>query len=273
MRVRTSSGVISFQPKINEIWKLQTWGGIGDEDKELLFFGMYVDNDYDVFYYLPDEFKKSIFWCGSDILRLLQDPERQRRVKLGDVKHYCENEVEAEELRSVGIEPIVIPSFLEDINNFPVSFRPSDKPQVWLCGHPNREEEYGFELVKAIAKELPEFTFHIYGVEGRDKKNVIYHGLVPNEQFNKEIKKYQCGLRTNEHDGFSEVTAKSLLMGQYPITRIKYEGIWDYNEPIILIKQLNRLKTMTEPNLEARSYYLKRFNNFPFCSREYWKPE
>jgi hypothetical protein len=68
---------------------------------------------------------------------------------------------------------------------------------------------------------------------------------------------YQCGLRLNKFDGFSEVTAKSVLMGQYPITTIKYPHIDTAYDPKELIRLLSLLKYRMEPNPE----------------REYWREE
>jgi len=217
------------------------------------------------------------------------DYERKRIIKNHpDTKHYCENEVEAENLKSVGVDAKIIPSFLDNVNNYPVSFKPSQKPHVYLCGHDEREDEYGVGIVKRIASRIPEATFHIYGINKNtsffetteintnklvdidvDCPNVWYHGKVPEGQFNNEIMNYHCGLRTNDHDGFSEVTIKSLLMGQYPITKIPYEGIWNYNTEDELVALIEKLKYVKEANTRGRAFYLKKINNFPWCKREY----
>lgn len=285
MTIRTSASIISFKKKAEEIWGLKGWEGIDDLDQELLFFGLFNDRDYAVF----DNFKgkKSVFWAGSDILNALGDYERRRVIKnYPDTKHYCENEIEAEGLRSFGLDPIVVPSFLDNIDNYPITFKPSEKPHIFLCGHPEREGEYGFGIVKSIAEKVPFATFHLYGVEDNSSyfkagniikdsngkaddelPNVIYHGKVPQEQFNKEIQGYHCGLRTNDHDGFSEVTAKSLLYGGYPITKIKYEGIWNYNTEAELVALIEKLRTMKEPNTEVRELYKSKLNKYPWLTK------
>ena len=292
-QVRVSQSVINFKPRVLSTWKLEDWEGI--ESKEpLLFFGLYNDRDFDVFntYQGP----KTVFWCGSDILFLMKDYERRRILKNHPkTEHYCENDVEARNLEKCGVKVKgVIPSFLDNTSNFPISFTPTQNPQIFVCGHPNRETEYGLEIIRNVARRVPEATFHIYGIDWSDnyfyKKhipladklasvdeecaNIWYHGKVPEGEFNNHITKYHCGLRTNEHDGFSEVTAKSILMGQYPISRIPYDKIWSYNTEDELVALIEKLKYMKEPNLEARSHYLKKFNNFPFLGkRKYYEPE
>lgn len=136
-----------------------------------------------------------------------------------------------------------------------MSFTPSEKPHVYLCSHPDYEEAYGVGIIGGIASVLPEITFHIYGVEGTTRENIQYHGVVPNEEFNREIKGYQSGLRLNDMDGFSEVLAKSVLMGQYPISRIPYPYIDHAPDITGLINRLQELKDKKAPNTEAREYW------------------
>ena len=238
-KLKVSSSVGQFKLKAQKAWGIKEWQGIDDPDNELIFFGLFHDRDFEIFHNFTGD--KSVFWCGGDILRLTEDYERQRVMKIApNTKHYCENEVEAEKLRSVGIDPIVIPSFLADVNDYPISFKaPTDgKWKIWMCGHERREVEYGFDKARELAKIFPDVEFHFYGVNkeyggkaniaGDRLPNIIYHGLVPEKQLDKEIKEYHAGMRCNEHDGMSEVIVKSVLLGQYTISRIPYEGVWGY---------------------------------------------
>jgi len=268
MRVKTSGGVHHFGEKIQKIWGLKKWEGISDPDKDILFFGMYAKEDYDVFWQF--EGKKTIFWCGNDILRAFMNPERLRIVKENpETEHWCETQTQADELARGGICASVAPSFLEDVNDFPVSFKPTDKPHIYLSGHPDREEEYGFNLAKRMAVKFPDYTFHLYGADKKDDrndcpKNVIYHGWVSNKQFNEEIKNYQASLRANQHDGNSEIPMKAMLMGQYAITLLPYKYAWQYKNEEELAELLQRLCETKKPNIEARDYWGKNLNKYPF---------
>lgn len=263
MKIRVSSSVIHFQPKANKIWKLENWQGLDDPDQDVLFFGLYHDHDWLAFRH--HQGKKTIFWCGSDILRLLNDFERQRVLRLfPETEHYTETFQEYEELKSIGIEAKIRPSFLDDISKFPVSFKPSENPHIWMCAHENREEEYGVHLAEKMAEKFPNYTFHIYGIKKEDYKNIHYSEKIPEEQFNEEIKNYHCCLRANQHDGFCELVMKSALLGQYPITFLPYEKVWSYDDEEDLEGLLKRLATMKEPNLEARNYYLNIANRYPW---------
>jgi membrane protein required for beta-lactamase induction len=76
---------------------------------------------------------------------------------------------------------------------------------------------------------------------------------------NEEIKEMQGALRLTAFDGFSEILAKSLLMGQYPVSLIEY--------PFTLkLSEIGRVKDMKEPNLRGRSLLLENLNNFPWNS-------
>ena len=173
-----------------------------------------------------------------------------------------------EQLASLRIESQICPSFLGNVDDFPITYKHSDKPNVFISGHPDREDEYGFSLVKKIADEVPECTFHLYGSDNwgyaEGKKNVIYHGRVPKEQFNKEIRDFQCGLRLNKSDGASEIMVKSVLNGGYPITFLQYPMVDNFQTKEELIRLLKDLKNKKEPNLKARKYYYETLNNFPW---------
>ena len=290
MKVRVSSAVEAFGKYIKPIWGLDEWRGVDKETEEVLFFGLYNNEDYDAYRIFTG--KRSVFWCGSDILRFINKWENQRILKLYPATHYVENEMEAENLKKFGVEAKIIPSFLDNINNYPITYKWSKTPNIFVSGHNDRENEYGLETIRRIADRVSETTFHIYGID-KDSKyfetsaeskslnklidvdvdfpNIWYHGRVSEGQFNNEISQYQCGLRTNEHDGNSEVAMKSILNGGYPITKIKYPHIWSYNTDDELVSLIDKLKFMKSPNFEGRSWWIKNLNQYPWVKREFWK--
>jgi len=275
LKFRCSLSVINFKDKIEKVWKLQEWKGVEDTNTDhLLFFGLYTDHDYDAWWYLPEGIKRSVFWCGSDIMNALVNTAYQRKLNLyPDAQHYCETKIEAENLKKIGIEAKIIPSFLEDENDFPVSYQSSETPHIWMCAHPQREIEYGVDVIFRMAKKFPDYTFHIYGIYEwllqEQPKNVIFHGQVPNEQLNKEIRQYQCGFRSNEHEGLSEVPVKSVLLGQYAVTRMDFEWFWSYKTDEELIELLKKLKGLKRWNKEGRNGMRGRLNKFPWMSIGY----
>lgn len=235
------------------------------------FIGLYHEGDW--LRFLMHRGSRLAFWCGGDILRLQQKPFWQWLIRQVKADHVCENEVEQEALRKMGIEARIHPIlFFDDYEKYPLSFKPSKKPHVWLTCHPGREREYGVELVEEIAHLIPEATFHIFGISEditSDKpvnlnRNIIYHGQVPSEEMDKMIQGYHAGLRTNDFDGCPHVVTKGALLGQYPISRIPYPHIDSYQTKEELIKLLKNLKNKKKPNFAGRKHWLKTVSEFPW---------
>ena len=268
-KLRVSSSIVNFREKAEKTWKLKRYRFPWDIFKPTVFFGCYHIADYA--YYIFHRGEKTIIWAGSDIQTLVRS-KIPWYLLFREITNYVENNVEWDGLASKRIYAKVRPSFLEDVNDFPVSFKPMDKPQVFLTAHLSREKEYGLYIIEKIAERLPNIIFHIYGsgiyYPTKFSNNMIFHGFIPPEQFNREIKNYHCGLRLNEHDGFSEILAKSVLMGQYPISRIKYPHIDYYETEEELIVLLKALKDKIQPNLEARQFWKKNVNNYPWVKNE-----
>lgn len=270
MKLLVSSSVINFRERAEKTWKLERYKWPRDIFKPVVFFGMYHIGDY--LHYILHLGKKYVFWCGSDILSLrdstipwnllftnsLGNPNEERN-------HYVENYPEFAELYKLGIIAEIRPSFLDEYPE--VTYRNAENPSVFLTSHPAREDEYGANLVIELAKRLPYVNFHIYGVSGPKLPNIFFHGIVPEEQFNEEIKHYQCGLRTNEFDGNSEVTMRSLLSGGYPITRIKYDKIDNYETFEELVELIRGLNKKTEPNYLARKWWIENLNCYPWIKK------
>ena len=138
-------------------------------------------------------------------------------------------------------------NFFGDVNDYPVSFKPSLNPRVFIHCPKGREAEYGLDIIKRIKHKVPEVQF------------IVFKGNTPEEKYNEIIKNCQAGLRLNEADGFSEVLAKSLLLGQYPISTIYYPNIdWAQNEQE-LVRLLKELKYKTKPN-PLRDWWYKELN-------------
>ena len=273
-----SSSVSNFKDKFQKRFNLPEWHFLKSIFSDAIFFGMYNPVDYCRFMWHRGQ--KTIFWCGGDILNLQRRKWWQWVLRQFKTRHICENELEYWRLLFMGIKSEIQPCLIDRLDNIEISYKHSDKPNVYVCGHQGREEEYGINLVEEIADLTPDITYHIYGVtkemwfytgylgasiDGQMMNvsrpiNVIYHGKVSNEQFTEEIKNYQAGLRLNEFEGFSEVIAKSILMGQYPISRIKYPFIDYFKDKIELISLLNNLKNKKLPNIAGRNYWFQELN-------------
>ena len=251
MRLHVSSSISNFKEKIERRFGLEWWmwyypfGAV-------TFIGLYHPLDYLKF--LWHRGKREVFWCGSDIIALKRSPWRHVIAKISS-RHICENQVEQHALRLMGIEAEIKPMLFDDPSQFEPCFKPpKEYVHVFLCAHERREEEYGVETVLQVSLRMPQVIFHIYGISGQNERNVIYHGNVSNEIFNEEIKQYHACLRLNTWDGFGEGVAKSILLGQYPITAIPYPLIAHAPDENSLILHLKALKTKTVSN-PAEKYW------------------
>ncbi len=272
-RVAPSLGALEDTPE--NVWKTTKYT---DRDKPCVFFGLYDLRDYIALF--RHRGKAYILWAGSDIRNLVNGfifndgklgwlskvaPGFKKVLKkvLKDAEHWVENMVEEEALMKWGLKDInVCPSYLGRIGPF-MYYNAKVIPDVYVSCGKERQVEYGFDVIERIADKV-DVTFHLYGDEWETKhKNVIVHGRVSKEKMNKEIQGMQCGLRLNKFDGFSEITAKSILWGQYPITRIPYRMIDSFNTDDELITLLNNLNMMT-PNMIGRHYYVNTLNKFPW---------
>jgi hypothetical protein len=270
---RTAPSLGSLESTPEKIWGTIPYKS---KDEPTVFMGLYGLKD---FYELwTHKGRKAIFWCGSDIRHFdggywLDDkgyiriqPWALAKWISTNCENYVENQVEAAKLRDWGIEPVIVPSFLGDVDSYRVSYKYAKRPQVYASVSGDDFHLYGWYDIERIAGEC-DVDFHLYGNtvpwETRHP-NVFIHGRVPKEQMNAEIKNMQCGLRVVGFDGFSEILAKSVLWGQYPISRIKYPHITSYEDEKSLIGALNDLKNKRRPNLKARSYYKKVLNKYPW---------
>lgn len=245
-------------------------------DAPCVFFGIYGLNDFYALW--RHRGKKWVFWAGSDIRHFkdgywlddvgkIRIESKQLAKWMNDnCETWVENQVEAEALRQCGIHKVNVgQSFVGDVNEYPLDFTPSRNPRVYASVSGNDFELYRWKEIEQLAFENPEVEFHLYGntVEYKPKRpltNFVVHGRVPKEQMNAEIRTMQGALRPLPFDGFSEVLAKSVLLGQWPISKINYKYI-------LKMKGLKFLKNMKHPNVEGRDYYIKNLNNFPWSQK------
>lgn len=266
IRVAPSLGALEGDPE-------KVWGGVHYvyKDRPVVFFGLYGLPD---FYELwRHEGKKYILWAGSDIRHFkagywLEDkPDGAKVDPKGlalwisrNCESWVENDVEYQALKELGIESKICPSFMGNVNDYEVTYKPSDRPKIYTSVSGNDFDLYGWWRLPAFAQLNPNVEFHLYGntVEWKDPQpNIIVHGRVPKEQMNAEIKDMQGCLRLVEFDGFSEIVAKALLWGQYPISAIDYPHCFTKMSPF-----------PDKPNIEGRNWLLSVVNKYPWNELE-----
>lgn len=278
----------------------EVWGTVDykNDTDPTVFFGLYGLPDFYALW--RHKGMKAILWAGSDILHFrkgywLEDSDDDIKFPFqGDKKedpdvlaqwinkhceNYVENEAEAWQLKDCGIRVDgVVPSFLGDVKDYPIRFKPGNK--VYASCSSKNYQIYSWDIIGQIACSLPNIEFHLYGADWpyQPKDNIICHGRVSQAEMNKQIKDMQCGLRLLKHDGFSEITAKSILWGQYPITYLYFPEVAQYTADDCgtpdcleglnnLVKLLREIPKKKKPNIKARAYYLRNLNKYPWNSK------
>lgn len=266
---RVASSLGDLESTHDQVWGTDEYT---DNERPTVFFGLYGLPDFYALWRHKGE--RHILWAGSDIrhfrdgywlddeglIRL--DGESLSKWINENCTSWCENEVEAKTLAECGIHTKVQPSFLGDIDDFPISWKPGNKVYSSVSG--DNFELYGWDKIDRLAQKNPGISFHLYGntvVWTPKADNITVHGRVSKERMNAEISEMQGGLRMTEFDGFSEITAKSILMGQYPVSLIEYPHV-------LLPNQLSEILEKQEPNIEGREYYRKILNDYPWNSKK-----
>lgn len=272
------------------VWGTKTYDPETDIDKPCVFFGLYGFPDFIALW--KHKGRKAILWAGSDIRHFvngywLDDTGEIRLDKKGLVEwinknceSYSENMVECEALRSVGIDSKAVPSFLGNIDDYEVSYEWSERPKLYTSVSGNNFELYGWDKIPELARQNPDIEFHCYGNTvfpwelpltenpfnsvGIYRGNIILRGRVSKEQMNSEVRNMQGALRLAEFDGFSEILAKSILWGQYPVSLIEYPFMFRVDE-------IDKIRYQEEPNIKGREFYRKILNSYPWNNVKKYK--
>ncbi len=256
-----------------EVWGIEKYNPETDQECPVVFFGLYGLPDFMALW--KHKGPRYILWAGTDITHFLNGYwlDEDGGIKIDPhalaewINLYCtsytENDVEHDALQAIGIGSTVVPSFLGNIDDFPISYVHSEKPKVYTSVSGDNFKLYGWDKILPLAIRNPDIEFHLYGSANfaSNRSNIIVHGRVPKEQMNAEIKLMQGALRLTEFDGFSEILAKSILWGQYPAATIHYPHI---TTP----EQINLLHFNKEPNIVGRDFYRKRVNDYPWNKKK-----
>lgn len=208
------------------------WGTVPYTDPyaPTVFFGMYGMQDVQSLYTHIGE--RAILWAGSDIKNFLNgywlDAKGEYRAGTSDrifwgARHFVENHLEQAALRSVGIDSMVVPSFLGDVTKYPLQEIRTDKKRYYTSVSGDDFELYGWGDVHGLARKNPDTEYHLYGNNktfwvSDEVKNIFVHGRVSQEQMDEETKTMTGALRLTRFDGASEILVKSVLWGQQPLS-------------------------------------------------------
>lgn len=226
-----------------------------------------------------------LHWIGSDILQL-QQTEPEVREKVVDWIYHnidinlCEFEKTRVELEELGIYARILPFPPEKF--YEMSELP-DKTTI-ACYLPMQNKNFYYpDLVRQIAKEMPDVEFQFFGdpSEMGKKENIEHLGVIGGEAKDKAVKESTAILRLTAHDGLPLSVVEWITAGRYAITTIEmpHSRQVKINKDEIK-KAIEELKNIIEPNIEGSKYYKelcspekfrKGFNKLlEFNPKEWW---
>lgn len=258
---RWASSLGDFEESPEKIWGVEPYNPEGSDD--CVFCGLYGLPDFYALWRYKG--KKYVWWCGTDILHFKNgywledgggiklDPKPLAEWINKNCESWCENKVEADTLMKLGIYSHIAPSFLGDVDKFPVSEKKTDKKRYYASVSGDEFEKYGWGKIANLSKENLDTEYHLYGNSDYPPlfqlgiyrgnpvtyPNIFVHGRIIKEQMNEEIKSMTGCIRLLDFDGFSEIVAKAVLMGQEVISSIEYPFLKAENPREELLKVLN----------------------------------
>lgn len=273
-RYAPSLGGLEGDPK--DVWGTDAYDPFQDDTESAVFFGLYGLPDFYTLW--RHKGRSAILWAGSDIGHFINgywlddkglirvDPEPLAEWINKNCENYVENGVEHEALMVFGIESKIVPSFLGNVSDYEISYEHNERPKVYMSVSGDNFEMYGWDIIERIADKC-NVDFYLYGnTKPWESKhsNVFVRGRISKEEMNDEIKTMQCGLRTLQFDGCSEIVVKGCLWGHHVISYIGYPNVESFSTEENLIKKLNMLQFQREPNLKARDWMIKNLNRYPW---------
>lgn len=197
-----------------------------------------------------------MLWQGTDVM-IATERYHNKTIYLKYIEYAKQFAVApwlVDELKSIKIKSEVL-SFLW--------LKPNDKnlkkPQNFSCISylgKGREDFYGWEIIKAAAKELIEVKFYIVGTDGGNLEhvpNIEFCGWLNQDEMLKIYSESSVYIRVPKHDGYAHFIGEALSKG--------LDVIWNYPHPIgyladnkaTLIQHIKFLKTKFEENNAGRN--------------------
>lgn len=162
-----------------------------------------------------------IHWIGTDVLEALSQPPR--KIHSG-CTHLAGSELLREELETIGISSVVIPIVPTNIKFSPLPM--PERHAVLVYIPEDREDFYGMPLLKKLAGQFPDITFHIVANSGKNDKspypNVSYEGMLDFTAMRVLYAKCSILFRYPQHDGLSMMVLEAMGTGRTVIYKYKF---------------------------------------------------
>lgn len=207
-----------------------------------------------------------IHWTGTDVLQATEKfqkdhivlNEQYPHIDLADAEHL------RTELENIGIHAAFVPIASFDLN-FPVLPAP-EKHMVLSYIPETREQFYGMEILKELARRHPEVPFCIVANDGKNDSNKLpnihYMGRVGRQEMAELYGKCSVLFRYPEHDGMPVMVLEAMGLGRQVIHRYPFAHVITPENDSIEAIDAALQKVLSEPpkvNQEGSDYVKREF--------------
>lgn len=118
------------------------------------------------------------------------------------------------------------------------------------------ESFYGLDHLLKLADDFTETDFHVVGSNGKSleqKKNIVYHGWISENEFKTRLDECAVFMRFTSHDGYSLSVLRAIANGNYVIWNNPHSCVEYVENPENLSTQLKKLFAQISENNFSRN--------------------
>lgn len=216
--------------------------------------------------------KINMFWIGTDVLNVSKNKNKKliNYIKnKKNINHFTEcdwlkNELSLKDIQANTGPYITYSSLFKDSFSEKTSAKQLKKITVLSYAREYRENFYGLNIIKELAKKRPDLEFRILGLNGESElDNLKYLGWINKNQMKENYNESHIFLRIAEHDGLSYSVLEAMYNGLYTIFNYEYPETFFCNRDIdSIIQKLDYLVKVIEQspfNMDSHNYIKNNF--------------
>lgn len=249
-----------------ETGRLASLRALWHSDVVLKSFGAYSAGYFRLFVTAKMVGKRiALFWIGTDVLHAGSSHRRwaARIQRLVDLNLTVTPELR-DELLTLGIPAHVVP-IVSDLSSIEV--QPLPEGQTVLSYLPPAEHRfYGSELVRDLARKLPDTQFVVVGGwhDPAPPANVKCLGFV--RDMAAVYRRCSVLVRLTPHDGLPKMLLEALAYGRNVVWSRPFPHCHVAHHPAEALELLLALRNQTHPNLEGARYVRDHYSFFDFAA-------
>lgn len=136
---------------------------------------------------------------------------------------------------------------LDSFRKIKITKIPRDRVSLFFIGTPN-QPWHGVDFIESWSKCLPQYDFHIVGIEGKTRSNIFYHGYLEKEKYIEILSNCQIcigslALFRNKMDEACPLKVREYLAYGFPVI-LGYDDTSFLNKEVEFILQLKKSQLM-----------------------------